>query len=86
MDRRLSPAPPWAGASWNCSVHILLIHQAFAALGEPGGTRHHELARWLARRGHRVLLKGQPVDGTGAREEARALLTEVLARTPVPGD
>jgi glycosyltransferase involved in cell wall biosynthesis len=35
-------------------VHILLIHQAFAALGEPGGTRHHELARWLARRGHRV--------------------------------
>lgn len=35
-------------------MHILLIHQAFAALGEPGGTRHHELARWLARRGHRV--------------------------------
>lgn len=35
-------------------MHILLIHQAFAALGEPGGTRHHELARWLARRGHRL--------------------------------
>ena len=35
-------------------MHILLIHQAFAALGEPGGTRHHELARWLTRRGHRV--------------------------------
>lgn len=35
---------------------------------------------------HRVLLKGQPVDGSGAREEARAVLTEVLARTPVPGD
>jgi len=41
-------------------VHILLIHQAFAALGEPGGTRHHELARWLVRRGHRVtILAGQ---------------------------
>jgi glycosyltransferase involved in cell wall biosynthesis len=35
-------------------MHILLIHQAFAALDEPGGTRHHELARYLAGRGHRV--------------------------------
>ncbi|HWQ84245.1 MAG TPA: glycosyltransferase family 4 protein, partial [Anaerolineales bacterium] len=35
-------------------MHILLIHQAFAALDEPGGTRHHELARGLAARGHRV--------------------------------
>ena len=35
-------------------MHILLIHQAFAALNEPGGTRHHELARSLAKRGHRV--------------------------------
>lgn len=41
-------------------MHILIIHQAFAALGEPGGTRHHEMARWLARRGHRVtILAGQ---------------------------
>jgi glycosyltransferase involved in cell wall biosynthesis len=35
-------------------MHILLIHQAFAALDEPGGTRHHELARHLVRRGHTV--------------------------------
>ena len=35
-------------------MHILLIHQAFAALDEPGGTRHHELARYLAGRGHTV--------------------------------
>ena len=35
-------------------MHILLIHQAFAALNEPGGTRHHELARYLAGRGHKV--------------------------------
>ncbi len=35
-------------------MHILLIHQAFAALDEPGGTRHYELARCLAQRGHKV--------------------------------
>ncbi len=35
-------------------MHILLIHQAFAALDEPGGTRHHELARHLVSKGHRV--------------------------------
>lgn len=35
-------------------MHILLVHQAFAALDEPGGTRHHELARCLGQRGHRV--------------------------------
>ncbi len=41
-------------------MHVLLIHQAFATLGEPGGTRHHEMARHLARRGHRVtVLTGQ---------------------------
>jgi hypothetical protein len=25
-------------------LHILLIHQAFVAIDEPGGTRHHEMA------------------------------------------
>ncbi|MFP3852772.1 MAG: glycosyltransferase family 4 protein [Anaerolineales bacterium] len=35
-------------------MHILLLHQAFAALGEPGGTRHHEMARYLTEGGHRV--------------------------------
>ena len=42
-------------------MHILLIHQAFVALGEPGGTRHHELARYLAQRGHRVTIIASPV-------------------------
>jgi len=37
-------------------MHILLIHQAFAALGEPGGTRHHEMARRLCEDGHRVTI------------------------------
>jgi glycosyltransferase involved in cell wall biosynthesis len=37
-------------------MHILLIHQAFAALDEAGGTRHHEFARELVRRGHQVTI------------------------------
>ena len=35
-------------------MHILLIHQAFASLDEPGGTRHYEIARKLVAGGHRV--------------------------------
>ena len=42
-------------------MHILLIHQAFAALDEPGGTRHHELARYLTARGQRVTVIASPV-------------------------
>ncbi len=42
-------------------MHILLIHQAFAALDEPGGTRHHEFARYLATLGHRVTVIASPV-------------------------
>jgi glycosyltransferase involved in cell wall biosynthesis len=42
-------------------MHILLIHQAFAALDEPGGTRHHELARFLASKGHQVTVIASPV-------------------------
>lgn len=54
-------------------MHILLIHQAFVALGEPGGTRHHELARYLAQRGHRVTIITSPVSYlTGRVGEAGA--------------
>lgn len=42
-------------------MHILLIHQAFTALDEPGGTRHHELARYLTARGHKVTVIASPV-------------------------
>jgi len=42
-------------------MHILLIHQAFAALDEPGGTRHHEMARYLAHQGHQVSIITSPV-------------------------
>ena len=52
-------------------MHILLIHQAFAALHEPGGTRHHELARLLAEQGHQVTIIASPVSyltGTSDRK------------------
>ncbi len=42
-------------------MHILLIHQAFAALDEPGGTRHHELSRYLASQGHQVTVIASPI-------------------------
>jgi glycosyltransferase involved in cell wall biosynthesis len=42
-------------------MHILLIHQAFAALDEPGGTRHAEMASYLASQGHRVTIISSPV-------------------------
>ena len=42
-------------------MHILLIHQAFAGINEPGGTRHHEIANYLAQEGHQVTVIASPV-------------------------
>jgi glycosyltransferase involved in cell wall biosynthesis len=42
-------------------MHILIIHQAFASLNEPGGTRHHEFARLLSTHGHQVTVIASPV-------------------------
>ncbi|MHB0987046.1 MAG: glycosyltransferase family 4 protein [Bellilinea sp.] len=52
-------------------MHILLIHQAFAALDEAGGTRHHEMARFLVAQGHIVTIIASPVSYLtgGARRE-----------------
>lgn len=51
-------------------MHILLIHQAFAAIDEPGGTRHHELAIYLAQKGHRVTIIASPVSYLTGEESA----------------
>ena len=52
-------------------MHILLIHQAFATINEPGGTRHHELARYLVQRGHRVTIIASSVSYiTGKKSSA----------------
>ncbi len=41
-------------------MHILIVHQAFTKVSEPGGTRHHEMARYFCEEGHRVtVLAGQ---------------------------
>lgn len=42
-------------------MHILIIHQSFASLDEPGGTRHYEFARLLSARGHQVTVIASPV-------------------------
>jgi glycosyltransferase involved in cell wall biosynthesis len=55
-------------------MHILIIHQAFASLNEPGGTRHHEFARFLISRGHQVTVIASPV----------SYLTGTLTPTPLP--
>jgi glycosyltransferase involved in cell wall biosynthesis len=47
-------------------MHILLIHQAFAGVDEPGGTRHHEFARRFLQQGHAVtVITGQASYLTG---------------------
>jgi glycosyltransferase involved in cell wall biosynthesis len=58
-------------------MHILLIHQAFAALDEPGGTRHHELARHLTRRGHQVTVIASPVSYLTGTETMRRMRKQV---------
>ena len=57
-------------------MHILLIHQAFVALDEPGGTRHYELARYLAERGHRVTIIASPVSYLTGKVDSIAKIQE----------
>ena len=42
-------------------MHILLIHQAFASLDEPGGTRHFEMSQHLSEAGHKVTVIASPI-------------------------
>ena len=65
-------------------MHILIIHQAFAALDEAGGTRHHELARYLVERGHQVTIIASPVSYlTGQSRQERMHWIE--KQSPEPG-
>lgn len=53
-------------------MHILLIHQAFAAIDEPGGTRHHEMTLHLSEMGHKVTIIASPVSYlTGGAQQER---------------
>ncbi|HZW02399.1 MAG TPA: glycosyltransferase family 4 protein [Anaerolineaceae bacterium] len=67
-------------------MHILLIHQAFAALDEAGGTRHIEMARYLTGRGHRVTIIASPVSylsgaARGGRDEVSPGITVLRTYT-----
>ena len=53
-------------------MHILLIHQAFAALDEAGGTRHHELAHYLVENGHRVTVITSPVSYLSGQQQRKS--------------
>lgn len=65
-------------------MHILLIHQAFAAINEPGGTRHHEIARYLVKGGHQVTIITSPVSYlTGQNAQSRSRW--VTRETSEPG-
>ncbi len=71
-------------ANPSSGIHILLIHQAFASLDEPGGTRHFEMARNFARHGHRVTVICSPVSyltGKSSTDRPHWLVRE----TPEPG-
>lgn len=57
----------------NPTLHILLVHQAFVALDEAGGTRHYEFARYLAQHGHCVTVIASQTSyltGTDANKDA----------------
>ncbi len=51
-------------------LHILLLHQAFVALDEAGGTRHLEFARYLVAEGHQVTVIASPVSYLTGRDAA----------------
>lgn len=60
-------------------MHILFIHQAFAAIDEPGGTRHHEMARLLAAKGHKITVIASPISyltGSSAKQRIPWLETQ----------
>jgi glycosyltransferase involved in cell wall biosynthesis len=65
-------------------MHILLIHQAFATLNEPGGTRHHEFARYLAGNHHRVTIIASPVSYLTGRS-AQKRIAWVETQEDIPG-
>jgi glycosyltransferase involved in cell wall biosynthesis len=60
------------------SMHTLLIHQAFAAESDPGGTRHLELARRAVAAGEKFTIVASDVPyGSGKRvTPRRRLMTE----------
>ncbi len=65
-------------------MHILLVHQAFAALDEPGGTRHYEIAHYLISHGHIVTIIASPVSYLTGKSQGEHI-TWVETQEPEPG-
>ncbi|MHC1784025.1 MAG: glycosyltransferase family 4 protein [Anaerolineaceae bacterium] len=62
-------------------MHILLIHQAFSSLNEAGGTRHHEIAAYLAEKGHQVTIITSAINYlTGRDETGQSTETSSIAK------
>ena len=62
-------------------MHILIIHQAFVSPGEPGGTRHYELARHIVTEGHKVTIVGSDLSyltGRKTVKRVRLVSEEIL--------
>src|SRR5207247_6170429 len=56
------------------TMHVLLIHQAFAGPDDPGGTRHYELGSHLVAKGHRFTVITSRINYlTGAATTQRAM-------------
>ncbi|MGB9669235.1 MAG: glycosyltransferase family 4 protein [Anaerolineales bacterium] len=51
-------------------MKLLLIHQAFAALDEPGGTRHFELSHYLAQNGNDVIIITSPISYLTGKDQS----------------
>jgi len=66
-------------------MHVLLIHQAFAGLDEAGGTRHIELARVLAKNGHRVTIIASSVSYLSGKRSLYQQARWIERETPEDG-
>lgn len=75
------------GISTRGAVSLVAASRAAAALAGRAYCLPDDVKEmFLPTCAHRVVLRGRQMAGAVAREEARALLTDLLARTPVPGD
>lgn len=63
-------------------MHILLIHQAFTALNEAGGTRHYEIATHLIATGHRMTIITSPISYLTGQKSANS---SQKSQTPTNG-
>lgn len=64
-------------------MHCLLIHQAFAGPGDPGGTRHYEIARQLKAQGHEFTVVTSTVSYlTGSKRTSSADDSKVRSEGP----